>query len=793
MSNIHTTVDALIELVNTGDEVDRCFASKTLGKFKDRRATATLIEHLRDEDIDVCIDAAEALGKINDPQALPALLESLKNDPDGEVKTMITESLGHFSSEDALQALLQLAAGEPEDLQMDEGDDWNDWWDMQLKSVKALGQQGEKRAIPVLTGLLEDDENMDIEPEILKSLAQIGDKGIDALLEVLNTSRERSRRRAIHAISYSKDPRTSKILGRGLQDRDSSVRATAIEGLSRNHATSYLGAILLSLKDVDADVRGAALNFIADLQQTQIDAEAMQQITAQLTDPDKDILLNTLNVLNKLNNSDELLTTEDWQQIQSILNHKDFTVQAAACNLLGKCRQMDALHNILKLANDKEQNCMARREAINAITELATEHTETIDDELIANFSRWVLDESQPVRQAALYNLPRLNASLTEENKITVLPIEIVIQAACGELSSDIGEKSSLHNSDRLNNIAVSVEQPQTNTPATRETEYHPAESTLDTQPAQQSAMSTLEALSMDNVEMTLHAEAQKSPKKESLLTAEEMQEDEEYFELLEANIKRGNKIKAPKVDAKTDSQYLALRQLGQQNDEQSINILIDALDSHDITIRHEAISALGQIALQEQPHKALLNSLGRLVTLMHSDGEDNRLASVKTLGDMQHRGAIVEIISHLNDQDYHVRLHSIYALGKLCRLQIERSDNDPEDHMVINELLTEDIIDEINKVLDDSEPGVQMAAIETLLSLNPINDQSQQLEKIIQIALDDQGALTRRIAQLLRNNHDEKSGDVLLEKMKMAEDSAHRRFIIEMLEELYKPEAIAA
>jgi len=100
MSNLHNTVDALIKLIADGDEADRCFATKTLGVFKDKRAIPTLISCLRDEDIDVCIDAAEALGKIKDIQAVPALLESLKHDPDGEVKTMVTEALGNIDSGD---------------------------------------------------------------------------------------------------------------------------------------------------------------------------------------------------------------------------------------------------------------------------------------------------------------------------------------------------------------------------------------------------------------------------------------------------------------------------------------------------------------------------------------------------------------------------------------------------------------------------------------------------------------------------------------------------------------------
>jgi len=38
-----------------GDELDRCCACHSLGVLGDYNSVATLVDHLRDEDIDVCI------------------------------------------------------------------------------------------------------------------------------------------------------------------------------------------------------------------------------------------------------------------------------------------------------------------------------------------------------------------------------------------------------------------------------------------------------------------------------------------------------------------------------------------------------------------------------------------------------------------------------------------------------------------------------------------------------------------------------------------------------------------
>ncbi|KRT59067.1 HEAT repeat-containing protein, partial [endosymbiont of Ridgeia piscesae] len=96
---------ALIELMKNGDEADRCYAARTLGTLHSQNAVETLIAHLTDEDIDVCVDAAEALGRIGDPTAVPPLLNSLSKEESGEVCTAVTSALGMLGGEAAIDAL----------------------------------------------------------------------------------------------------------------------------------------------------------------------------------------------------------------------------------------------------------------------------------------------------------------------------------------------------------------------------------------------------------------------------------------------------------------------------------------------------------------------------------------------------------------------------------------------------------------------------------------------------------------------------------------------------------------
>jgi HEAT repeat protein len=73
-------LQAVVEFLKPGhSEVQRRHAVDTLGKFGDKGAVPFLIESLRDEDVEVRVNAIMALGRIGDKVAVPALEESLKD------------------------------------------------------------------------------------------------------------------------------------------------------------------------------------------------------------------------------------------------------------------------------------------------------------------------------------------------------------------------------------------------------------------------------------------------------------------------------------------------------------------------------------------------------------------------------------------------------------------------------------------------------------------------------------------------------------------------------------------
>ena len=106
---------AVVEFLKPGHgEILRRHAVDALGKFGDERAVPFLIESLRDEDLEVRVNAMMALGRIGDKAAVPALKESIKDtgQEKGRARIRYQPPMPLFKamtvSEAALEALKQI-------------------------------------------------------------------------------------------------------------------------------------------------------------------------------------------------------------------------------------------------------------------------------------------------------------------------------------------------------------------------------------------------------------------------------------------------------------------------------------------------------------------------------------------------------------------------------------------------------------------------------------------------------------------------------------------------------------
>jgi HEAT repeat protein len=101
---------------------------------------------------------------------------------------------------------------------------------------------------------------------------------------------------------------------------------------------------------------------------------------------------------------------------------------------------------------------------------------------------------------------------------------------------------------------------------------------------------------------------------------------------------------------------------------------------------------------------------------------------------------------------------------------------------MASKEINTEAIIAQFVKMLHDISASVRKAAASALATLQ----HTEALDLIIDAAFMDGGATARDMGKILRLLNVEQSGAKLLKSLESVPDSLHRRFVIEMLEEVF-------
>jgi HEAT repeat protein len=198
---------------------------------------------LKAEDWWVRRAAAEVLGRIGDPQAVPALLEALK-DRDGDVRRAVADALGIIGDTQAIPALLEALKDE-------------NWWVRQA-AARALGEIGDPQAVPALMEALKDRDG-DVCRAAAGALGSIGDPQIlPALLNALKDEKWWVRRAAAKALGKIGDPQAVPALIQALKDKDRKVRWAAAKALGEIGNRQALPALMEALEDEAWDVRWAA-------------------------------------------------------------------------------------------------------------------------------------------------------------------------------------------------------------------------------------------------------------------------------------------------------------------------------------------------------------------------------------------------------------------------------------------------------------------------------------------------------------------------------------------------------
>ena len=504
-----------------------------------------------------------------------------------------------------------------------------------------------------------------------------------------------------------------------MTDEDINVRLAALHALEKLGASEYLDIILRFLNDPDSEMRAAAIKVSMNLSITGDNTQIMlDKLAPLLSDSNPAVRAATLTALRNLEPLPLL------EQIRQCINDPDNTVISAACTLLAHLGDEKVLITLLEILSDLKRDINLRSQVATALGILGDAKAEPI--------LTWAItDKAQPVRLAALNALMQLKQ---EHIVIAALKGEIAVNS----LPKNSSENQFDHDDDHQND---DIEKP------TIEIEERPA-------------MSTLDAITMDNMDNMHTTELPQHNE----IEAENSEEIQEYINIAQENIELGERLFVEnKLDIATDVQQLSVRILGNSDNEETIQALIEALNYDDPILRREAANSLGQIAVRS-PVANYFESF-----ISHLNDPEMRLACVYTLGLLGNSAAIPALLDCLQDHDTSVLIQTIQSISAIISTNVEA--------MTSNE-----IIAQLINLLHNHDAGVRKQAASALATLR----YTKALDAIIDAAFANQGAIARDIGKTLRLLDIEQSSTKLLKMLKSISDSSQRRFVIEMLEEIF-------
>lgn len=234
----------------------------SLGKLEAKEAVELLIKALENKDGEVREHAVDALGLIGDPRAVQPLITRLKEDPEDWVRGQAADALGLIGDKQALEPLITA-------LQNDVG------IGVSMKTAKALGRLKDSAAVDPLINFLNQGQNDETRRAIAFALGEIGDKrAADVFLELLEKDNDPTVRYwsclSLGFMKYQKA--TNVLLHTLLEDSSARVRKTAAISLGQiNPKTKKAVKAILQAKDKDEneEVQAAAENTLKRIAKSQ--------------------------------------------------------------------------------------------------------------------------------------------------------------------------------------------------------------------------------------------------------------------------------------------------------------------------------------------------------------------------------------------------------------------------------------------------------------------------------------------------------------------------------------------
>ncbi|MFA5779978.1 MAG: HEAT repeat domain-containing protein [Elusimicrobiota bacterium] len=237
-------ISVLINALSDTDPGVKIAACDSLGLMRAQQATDKIISLLNDKDPQVRQSACVALGYIGDPKAQAGLIERVKNDPDNSVKMQAILILGNMRSSGAVDPLIPLLKEKNPDMRLMSAQALGKIGDVKaapaIKDALSVSVEEIKNDASLKEPYRQGQYNRLIS-ELVKSLGDLKDKSSEGKIEELLKNDEKSvKLSAASSLGKLGNKSGISVAKELANDKDDMIRMQAVEALGNIGDTSAI-------------------------------------------------------------------------------------------------------------------------------------------------------------------------------------------------------------------------------------------------------------------------------------------------------------------------------------------------------------------------------------------------------------------------------------------------------------------------------------------------------------------------------------------------------------------------
>ncbi|MGF1730885.1 HEAT repeat domain-containing protein [Photobacterium kasasachensis] len=727
-SGYQLAINQLLQLLEQGDEAQRCYSAQAVGQARITDAAPSLNTCLYHSDPDVVVDAADALAKLAVGD-IDALEDVALHHPESDARLAALEALsaqaGGPEQARITTILMSFASGRPEGDDWGLSSDWDDWWDIQLKAVQLLAKKPDEETVRLFFQLLEDEPEPELESALYYGIALVSPQW---LTDRYQTGRVMTRRKLIRALAQSDSKIATIQLFKAMSDEDPEIRRAAVEALCRRKAVEYQWDIVLRLCDQDQRVReaveagldmmgeldklsqaklyflaqkapGAALSTILALMACHVDApdsECLEWIAEQLHHDDPAVVYAAADFFASIKYEGDVDVYSELA-VQRCLKHVERTtlpvsLRADYIRLLSKlvCQRdafLSAVYPVMQyIVNDEQNDGVLRQAALDLLARISSSTGHQYLRELVLGLA--AKGELIPVYQ------------LDTDESVQESGNRKAEETASAEAAGPSSESSPEPASDilELEQLLVAHEEKFS---ALAEDDLPAATPT-----------STLAAIQQTNVEAMLNSpKEEQAPEQHVLDMIEELPDDyTDYTEIVRDHFDTSDKLELNRKKVaklpQLGNKLLAMRALGSSEQPAAVPLLIESLLGAEPSEQVEIFGSLARLA-DTVSVPEIKNAIGAAANTLYHGDNVTKQAATRYLAKMPMAKALPLLLQGTRDQNEHVRICSLMAIEQQLATHTVRQ----QDRPTLNAALA--------KALQDPAGGIRKLALKLLADID--------------------------------------------------------------------------